>query len=41
MPRQKNPVTAYQHHKPSGQAYIRITVGKSRRTVYLGKHNTP
>ena len=41
MPRQKRPIPAYQHHKPSGQAHVRVTVGKTRRTIYLGKHNIP
>ena len=41
MPRQKNAVPAYQHHKPSGQAYVRVTVNGSRRVIYLGKYDTP
>jgi len=41
MPRQKNAVPAYQHHKPSGQAYVRVTVNGTRRVIYLGRHDTP
>lgn len=41
MPRTKNAIPAYQHHKPSGQAYIRFTTGGVRRVVYLGKYDTP
>jgi integrase len=40
MPRQKS-IPAYQHHKPSGQAFVRFTTGGVRRVVYLGKHDTP
>lgn len=41
MPRQKNAVPTYQHHKPSGQAYVRVTSGGFRRVIYLGKYDTP
>jgi len=41
MPRPKKSLPAYLHHKPSGQAYIRLTHGGSRRIVYLGKYDTP
>ena len=42
MPRPKNAVPSYQHHKPSGQAFLRITVpGGARKTVYLGVYGRP
>ncbi len=42
MARPKSAVPSYQHHKPSGQAFIRVTgPGGVRKTVYLGKHNSP
>src|SRR5262245_33977042 len=42
MPRSANPVPSYSHHKPTGQAYIRIPDGNGgRRVVYLGKHGSP
>lgn len=42
MSRPKNAVPSYQHHKPSGQAFMRVTLtGGARKTVYLGKYNSP
>src|SRR5438067_929212 len=42
MPRPKNPVPPYSHHKPTGQAYVRLPDGAGgRRTVYLGKYDSP
>lgn len=42
MPRPKSVVPSYQHHKPSGQAFMRVTLsGGDRKTVYLGKYNSP
>jgi integrase len=42
MPRSKNPVPSYSHHKPSDQAYVRIPDGNGgRRVVYLGKYGSP
>ena len=41
MSRPKNTVPAYRHHKPSGQAYVRFSIGGVRRFVYLGKYDTP
>lgn len=42
MARPKSAVPAYLHHKPSGQAFIRVTgPGGARTTVYLGKHDSP
>jgi integrase len=41
MARQKNPLPSYQHHKHSDQAFIRTTVNGARRTIYLGKFNSP
>src|SRR5262245_21184310 len=41
MPRRKNAVPAYSHHKPSGQAYVRVPdAAGGRKTVYLGAYNT-
>lgn len=37
MPRPKSLVPAYTHHKPSGQARVRI----NGRAIYLGKYNSP
>lgn len=31
---------AYCEHKPTGQAYVRITVDGKRQTLYLGKYNS-
>ncbi len=42
MPRSANPVPSYSHHKPTGQAYVRIPNGSGgRRVIYLGKHGSP
>ncbi|MBP3959536.1 tyrosine-type recombinase/integrase [Gemmata sp. G18] len=41
MPRPVNAVPAYQQHKASGQAYVRVTTGGVRRVIYLGKYDTP
>lgn len=41
MPRRRNPVPAYLHHKLSGQAYVRLPVPGGRRDVYLGSHGSP
>ncbi|QJW98538.1 tyrosine-type recombinase/integrase [Frigoriglobus tundricola] len=42
MPRPKNTVPSYQHHKPSGQAVMRVTLpGGERKSVYLGVHGSP
>ena len=42
MPRPKTAVPTYQHHKPSGQAFIRLTLpGGTRRTIYLGAFDSP
>ncbi len=41
MPRKKKSVPSYLHHKPSGQAYIRIKIDGARQVVYLGKYDTP
>ena len=42
MPRPSNPIPSYSHHKPTGQAYVRIPDGAGgRRTVYLGKYDSP
>jgi integrase len=42
MPRPRKAVPAYSHHKPTGQAYVRIPDGVGgRRVVYLGRYNTP
>src|SRR5262245_10560909 len=42
MPRPKNAVPAYSHHKPTDQAYVRVPNGNGgRRIVYLGKYNSP
>jgi hypothetical protein len=40
MPRSKKPVPTYSHHKPTGQAYVRLPNGKGRRVIYLGKYGT-
>src|SRR5215212_3667224 len=41
MPRRKNTVPAYSHHKPTGQAYVRVPDGAGgRRTVYLGPYES-
>ena len=31
---------AYCEHKPTGQAYVRVTVDGKRQTLYLGKYNS-
>jgi integrase len=42
MPRKKNPVPKYSHHKPTGQAYVRVPDGNGgRRPVYLGRYDSP
>lgn len=41
MPRPINPVPTYRHHKPSGQAYTRVTRDGRRRDVYLGPYGSP
>jgi integrase len=42
MPRPRSAVPSYQHHKPSGQAFMRVTLpGGERKTIYLGKFNSP
>jgi integrase len=42
MPRPKNRIPPYSHHKPTGQAYVRIPDGAGgRRTVYLGEFDSP
>jgi integrase len=42
MPRPKNPVPRYSHHKPSGRAYVRLPHGTGgRKTVYLGPYDSP
>ena len=42
MPRPNNSVPSYQHHKPSGQAFARITLpGGTRKTIYLGVFGSP
>ncbi len=42
MPRPKNAVPSYQHHKPSGQAVMRVTLaGGARQSVYLGVFGSP
>ena len=42
MPRPRNAVPFYSHHKPTDQAYVRLPDGNGgRRVVYLGKHNSP
>ena len=42
MPRPKSAVPSYLHHKPSGQAFMRVTLpGGTRKAVYLGKYNSP
>src|SRR5262245_41669038 len=41
MPRKKNAIPSYLHHKPTGQAFVRIpTENGKRRTIYLGEHST-
>ena len=41
MPRPKSGVPAYLHHKPTGQAFVRLPDGAGgRKTVYLGKHDS-
>ena len=42
MPRQRNAIPKYQHHKQSGQARVRLVdQGGARRDVYLGAFNSP
>lgn len=41
MPRSATHVPAYTHHKPTGQALVRVSSGGTRRTIYLGKYNSP
>jgi hypothetical protein len=42
MPRPQNPVPSYSHHKPTGQAYVRLPNGNGgRRVVYLGLYDSP
>ena len=42
MPRPRNAVPSYAHHKPTDQAYLRLPDGNGgRRLVYLGKYNSP
>ena len=41
MPPKKKSVPNYSLHKPTGQAYVRFTTRGTRRTVYLGKHDSP
>ena len=42
MPRPKKSVPTYSHHKPSGQAYVRLPDGAGgRKAVYLGAYNSP
>ncbi len=41
MPRKRQPFPAYCHHKPTNQAYVRITrPDGTRETVYLGVYGT-
>ena len=37
MPKLKNKLPAYRHHKASGQAVVTLNA----RDIYLGKHNSP
>ena len=42
MPRPSKSVPSYSHHKPTGQAYVRIPDGNGGRTlIYLGAHDSP
>lgn len=42
MPRPRTTVPTYSHHKPTDQAYIRVSDGNGgRRLIYLGKYNSP
>jgi integrase len=42
MPRPRNTIPSYSHHKPTDQAYVRIPDGSGgRRAVYLGKYDSP
>lgn len=41
MPRAAKPVPSYSHHRPTGQAYVRIPDGNGgRRVIYLGKRGS-
>jgi integrase len=41
MPRPRNVVPAYEHHKPSNRAYVRLPDGSGgRRVIYLGMYGT-
>jgi integrase len=41
MPRKKKPVPSYLHHKPTNQAYIRVTTSSGKReVVYLGSYGS-
>src|SRR5262249_3397885 len=42
MPRPKNPVPSYSHHKPTDQAYVRVSDGNAgRHVIYLCKYDSP
>ena len=40
MPRPRNPIPKYRHHKPTGQAVVTLVTSEGRKDVYLGAYNT-